>query len=79
MVVAEISGGMVFGSMSLLAEGWHIGRRAAELGVAALADAMTSVLAILARPTASQATAPTAAMINTALRKVARTVDLRHP
>ena len=37
MMVAEISGGMFFGSMSLLADGWHMGSHAAALGVAAFA------------------------------------------
>lgn len=33
MMVAEIAGGLVFGSMALLADGWHMGTHAAALGV----------------------------------------------
>ena len=39
MMVAEIAGGLVFGSMALLADGWHMGTHAAALGVAAYAYA----------------------------------------
>jgi cation diffusion facilitator family transporter len=37
MMVAEIVGGMVFGSMALVADGWHMATHAAALGVATLA------------------------------------------
>ncbi len=32
-MVAEISAGMIFGSMALLADGWHMGTHAAALGI----------------------------------------------
>jgi len=37
MMVAEIAGGSVFGSMALLADGWHMSTHAAALAIAALA------------------------------------------
>jgi len=37
MMVVEIAGGMVFGSMALLADGWHMGTHAVALGIAAAA------------------------------------------
>src|SRR5690242_5415821 len=37
MMVAEIAGGMVFGSMALLADGWHMSTHAGALAIAALA------------------------------------------
>jgi len=37
MMVAEIAGGSVFGSMALTADGWHMSTHAAALGVAAWA------------------------------------------
>jgi cation diffusion facilitator family transporter len=37
MMVAEIIGGSVFGSMALLADGWHMSTHAVALGIAALA------------------------------------------
>lgn len=37
MMVAEIVGGTLFGSMALLADGWHMSTHAAALGIAALA------------------------------------------
>ena len=37
MMVAEIVGGIVFGSMALLADGWHMSTHAAALTIAALA------------------------------------------
>ncbi|MDJ0720554.1 MAG: cation transporter, partial [Desulfobacterales bacterium] len=37
MMVAEISAGMIFGSMALLADGWHMGTHAAALGITAMA------------------------------------------
>jgi cation diffusion facilitator family transporter len=37
MMVAEIACGVAFGSMALLADGWHMGTHAAALGVAAFA------------------------------------------
>ena len=37
MMVAEIAGGTIFGSMALLADGWHMATHAAALGIAALA------------------------------------------
>ncbi|GAO05551.1 CDF family Co(II)/Ni(II) efflux transporter DmeF [Anaeromyxobacter sp. PSR-1] len=39
MMVGEIAAGMVYGSMALLADGWHMGTHAAALGVAAFAYA----------------------------------------
>src|SRR5829696_6937446 len=37
MMVAEIVGGTVFGSMALVADGWHMSTHAAALAIAALA------------------------------------------
>src|ERR1700744_1717083 len=37
MMVGEIAAGSIFGSMALLADGWHMGTHAAALGIAALA------------------------------------------
>jgi Co/Zn/Cd efflux system component len=37
MMVVEIVAGMAFGSMALLADGWHMGRHAAALSVAVFA------------------------------------------
>ncbi|MBI5262230.1 MAG: CDF family Co(II)/Ni(II) efflux transporter DmeF [Bradyrhizobium sp.] len=37
MMVAEIIAGMLFGSMALLADGWHMATHAAALGIAAFA------------------------------------------
>ena len=37
MMAAEIIGGTIFGSMSLLADGWHMGTHAAAIGIAAFA------------------------------------------
>lgn len=37
MMVAEIAAGSIFGSMALLADGWHMATHAAALGIAALA------------------------------------------
>jgi cation diffusion facilitator family transporter len=37
MMVAEIAGGTMFGSMALLADGWHMSTHAAALGIAAFA------------------------------------------
>jgi Co/Zn/Cd efflux system component len=37
MMVAEIGAGMVFGSMALLADGWHMGTHTAALGITVLA------------------------------------------
>ena len=37
MMVAEIVGGSIFGSMALVADGWHMSTHAAALGIAALA------------------------------------------
>jgi cation diffusion facilitator family transporter len=37
MMVAEIVAGSMFGSMALLADGWHMGSHAAALGIAAFA------------------------------------------
>ena len=34
MMVAEIAAGSIFGSMALLADGWHMGTHAAALGIA---------------------------------------------
>ncbi|MBS7698339.1 MULTISPECIES: CDF family Co(II)/Ni(II) efflux transporter DmeF [unclassified Chelatococcus] len=37
MMIAEIVGGTIFGSMALVADGWHMSTHAAALGIAALA------------------------------------------
>ena len=37
MMVAEIVGGSLFGSMALLADGWHMSTHAGALAIAALA------------------------------------------
>ncbi len=37
MMIAEISAGMIFGSMALLADGWHMGTHAAALGITVMA------------------------------------------
>ncbi len=37
MMIFEISGGWIFGSMALLADGWHMGTHAAALGIALFA------------------------------------------
>lgn len=37
MMIGEITAGSLFGSMALLADGWHMGTHAAALGIAALA------------------------------------------
>lgn len=37
MMIAEIIGGSVFGSMALLADGWHMATHAAALGISGLA------------------------------------------
>ncbi len=37
MMVGEITAGWAFGSMALLADGWHMGTHAAALGIASLA------------------------------------------
>lgn len=37
MMVVEIAAGLAFGSMALLADGWHMGTHAIALGIAALA------------------------------------------
>ena len=37
MMVVEIVGGNIFGSMALVADGWHMSTHAAALGIAALA------------------------------------------
>src|SRR4029450_9306759 len=34
MMIGEIAGGAVFGSMALLADGWHMATHAAALGIA---------------------------------------------
>jgi len=39
MMAAEIAAGSLFGSMALLADGWHMGSHAAALGIAAFAYA----------------------------------------
>jgi len=39
MMVVEIAGGTIFGSMALLADGWHMGTHAAALGITAFAYA----------------------------------------
>jgi cation diffusion facilitator family transporter len=37
MMIAEISAGLIFGSMALLADGWHMGTHAAALGITVIA------------------------------------------
>ena len=37
MMVAEIAGGSIFGSMALLADGWHMSTHAGALAIAAFA------------------------------------------
>jgi cation diffusion facilitator family transporter len=37
MMIAEITAGLIFGSMALLADGWHMGTHAAALGITVLA------------------------------------------
>jgi Co/Zn/Cd efflux system component len=37
MMVAEIVGGLLFNSMALLADGWHIGTHVAALGITEVA------------------------------------------
>lgn len=37
MMIAEIAGGTLFGSMALLADGWHMSTHAAAIGIAAFA------------------------------------------
>ena len=37
MMIAEIVGGIAFGSMALLADGWHMATHVAALGITALA------------------------------------------
>ena len=37
MMVAEIIGGSIYGSMAVVADGWHMATHAAALGIAALA------------------------------------------
>src|SRR3954454_4814832 len=37
MMVGEITAGSIFGSMALLADGWHMATHAAALGIAAIA------------------------------------------
>jgi cation diffusion facilitator family transporter len=39
MMIGEIAGGIIFGSMALLADGWHMGTHAAALGIAGAAYA----------------------------------------
>jgi cation diffusion facilitator family transporter len=41
MMAAEIAAGLLFGSMALLADGWHMGTHAAALGIAMFAYAYT--------------------------------------
>jgi Co/Zn/Cd efflux system component len=37
MMVVEIVGGTIYGSMAVVADGWHMSTHAAALGIAALA------------------------------------------
>jgi Co/Zn/Cd efflux system component len=37
MMIAEIAGGTIYGSMALVADGWHMSTHAAALAIAALA------------------------------------------
>jgi Co/Zn/Cd efflux system component len=41
MMVIEIFAGYLFGSMALLADGWHMGTHAAALGITAFAYTIT--------------------------------------
>ena len=38
MMIIEVAAGYVFGSMALLADGWHMGTHAVALGITAFAD-----------------------------------------
>ncbi|MEO6947961.1 MAG: CDF family Co(II)/Ni(II) efflux transporter DmeF [Nitrobacter sp.] len=51
MMVAEILGGNIFGSMALVADGWHMSTHAAALGIAALAYRFARIYASDARLT----------------------------
>lgn len=42
MMAAEIAAGLIFGSMALLADGWHMGTHAAALGISYIAYRYTS-------------------------------------
>src|SRR5215210_6167902 len=46
MMVAEIVGGTIFGSMALVADGWHMSTHAAALSISAFASAL--ILALVA-------------------------------
>jgi cation diffusion facilitator family transporter len=49
MMVVEIVGGSIYGSMALVADGWHMSTHAAALGIAALAYRFARVFAADAR------------------------------
>jgi cation diffusion facilitator family transporter len=49
MMVVEIVGGSIFGSMALVADGWHMSTHAAALGIAALAYRFARVFSADAR------------------------------
>src|ERR687892_465807 len=49
MMVGEIAGGMLFGSMALLADGWHMATHAAALTIAVVGLAVNVLSAWLLR------------------------------
>ena len=49
MMVVEIVGGSIYGSMALVADGWHMSTHAAALGIAALAYRFARVFSADAR------------------------------
>lgn len=61
MMIAEIAGGIVFGSMALLADGWHMSTHAAALQLPALPINMrgiTDTISALPSVRGSSATLP---------------------
>jgi Co/Zn/Cd efflux system component len=52
MMVAEIAGGTLFGSMALLADGWHMSTHAGALAIAAFAASPAAMRATRALPSA---------------------------
>jgi Co/Zn/Cd efflux system component len=58
MMVAEIIGGIVFGSMAFLADGWHMSTHAAALVSPIATHAITPPLRALRSGQASLATSP---------------------
>ena len=45
MMVLEIAGGIAYGSMALLADGWHMASHAAALSITLLAIVMVALIA----------------------------------